>query len=188
MASDDTAVLTRHRLTSDEYYLAAKTGVLKPEDRVELIEGEIIDMAPIGPDHEGAVMGLNRALVLACGDMGLVSPQNSIRLGDWSAPQPDFAVFRPRDDFYAKGERAGPSDTLLVVEVSDTSLHYDRTVKLPLYARYGIGEVWILDVKRRALTAHRDLSSGAYRTAVTYQAGEIVTLALEPGIAVTLMF
>ena len=85
---------TRHKLSADDYYLAAEAGVLKPEDRVELIEGEIIDMAPIGQDHESVVMAFNERLVLACHGRAIVSTQNSLRLGRWSAPQPDFAALR----------------------------------------------------------------------------------------------
>ena len=177
---------TRHKMDADSYYRAAETGVLRPEDRVELIEGEIIDMAPIGPDHQGDVMALNRALIEASGRRALVSPQNSLRLGRWSAPQPDFVVFRPRADLYRKGERAGPADALLVVEVSDSSLHYDRMVKLPLYAKAGIGEVWILDVARRTVTSHRDPSPDGYATTSTHIPGGKIALALDPSIVVEL--
>lgn len=185
MDMDETAgLLTRHKLTSDAYYRAAEFGVIGPEDRVELIEGEIIDMAPIGQGHESSVMVLNQALVLACQGRALVSTQNSLRLGQWSAPQPDFAVLRPRADYYATGERAGPADVLLVIEVSESSLRYDRTIKLPLYARSGIGEVWIVDLPHRVLTAHRDPSSGVYPTTTTHHSGEVIALALDPAISV----
>ena len=181
-----TPMPTRHKIDTDSYYRAAETGVLRPEDRVELIEGEIIDMAPIGPDHEGDVISLNRALVEACGRRALVSPQNSLRLGRWSAPQPDFTVLRPRADTYRTGERAGPSDALLVIEVSDSSLHYDRTVKLPLYARSGIGEVWIVDVARRIVTVYRDPSPDGYATMNTHHSGDRIALALDPTLVVDL--
>ncbi len=177
---------TRHKLDADSYYRAAATGVLKPDERVELIAGAIIDMAPIGPDHEGDVIALNRALVEACGRRALVSPQNSLRLGRWSAPQPDFTVLRPRADLYRKGERAGPADALLVIEVSDSSLHYDRMVKLPMYARAGICEVWILDVAKRVVTSHRDPSADGYSTVSTHLSGETIALAQDPTLIVKL--
>ncbi len=177
---------TRHKLDADSYYRAAETGVLRPDDRVELIEGEIIDMAPIGPDHEADVICLTRALVEACGRRALVSPQNSLRLGRWSAPQPDFTVLRPRADVYRTGERAGPADALLVIEVSDSSLHYDRTVKLPLYAKSGIGEVWILDVTRRIVTSYRDPTPDGYTTVSTHAPGDTIALALDPTLVVEL--
>ena len=183
----DIALLpARHKLDVDSYYRMAETGILKREDRVELIEGEIIDMAPIGQDHEASVIGLTRALVLACGDRALVSTQNSVRLGRWSAPQPDFAVLRFRDDFYRTGDRAGPQDVLLLIEVADSSLHFDRTVKLPLYARSTIPEVWIVDLKTRVLAAYRDPTTDGYATSVTHNAGETVGLSQDPAIAIKL--
>jgi Uma2 family endonuclease len=132
------------------------------------------------------VNGLNRTLVLACGERAIVSTQNSIRLGQWSAPQPDFAVLRPRADFYATGERAGPADVLLLVEVADTSLRYDRTVKLPLYARAGIAEFWLVDLQRRVIDVYREPSDDSYAVMTTHAAGEEVALALAPEIVVRL--
>ena len=184
---DEAALMpTRHKIDADSYYRAAEAGVLRPEDRVELIEGEIIDMSPIGPDHEGDVIALNRTLIESFGRRALVSPQNSLRISRWSAPQPDFVVLRPRADVYRRGERAGPADALLVIEVSDSSLHYDRTVKLPLYARSGIGEVWILDVARRILTSYRDPSSDGYATSTAHNRGDRIALAMDPTLIVTL--
>ena len=132
------------------------------------------------------MIALNRILVEACGRKALVSPQNSLRLGQWSAPQPDFVILRPRADLYRRGERAGPADALLVIEVSDSSLHYDRTVKLPLYAQAGIAEVWILDVAQRLVTAHRDPAGDGYASTHVYRSGAKLALALEPSIVVLL--
>ena len=110
-------------------------GVFAPDARVELIEGEIIDMAPIGNDHQSIVDQLNRALVLAVGGNAIVRTQGSIRLSQWSEPEPDVVLLKPRPDFY-RGEFALGTDTLLVIEVSDTTLKYDRDIKVPLYARH----------------------------------------------------
>ena len=179
-------MLTRHRLNVDDYHRMAEAGILGEDDRVELIDGELIDMAPIGQGHAAAVNRLNRALVMAFGERAIVSVQNPVRLDRFSEPQPDFAVFRPRADFNATGERPGPPDTLLVVEVADSSPRYDRTVKLPLYARTGIPEVWIIDLRRRVLEAHREPGPDGYAAMTTHGPEDTVTLAQAPGIAVEL--
>ena len=138
---DADLVPTRHRLTVDDYYRMAEAGILGEDDRVELIDGELIDMASVGPDHIATVNGLTSVLVMACRDRAIVSVQNLARLDRFSEPQPDVTLFRPRADNYRTGARPGPADVLLLVEVADSSLRYDRAVKLPLYARAGIGEM-----------------------------------------------
>ena len=184
---DDAAVVpTRHKLNVDDYYRMAEAGILGEHDRVELIDGELIDMAPIGQGHAGIVSGLNRALVMACGAKAIVSPQNPVRFDRLNEPQPDFAVLRPRADFYATGERAGTADVLLLVEVADSSLRFDRQVKLPLYARAGVGEYWIVDLKRRVLDAYRRPAGDGYTEMATYRPGDEVALALVPEIRVKL--
>ena len=186
LGDDAGEVMVRHKLDVDAYYRMAEAGILGEDDRVELIDGELIDMMPIGQGHAAVVNGLTRALVMACGDRAIVSVQNPVRLDRRNEPQPDFAVFRPRADFYAGGERPGPADTLLLVEVADSSLRFDRRVKLPLYARMGIGEVWIVDLKGRALDAHRRPADGGYGEVATHRPGERLALALAPEIVVRL--
>jgi Uma2 family endonuclease len=151
----------RHRITVHHYHRLAEIGVLAPDARVELIEGEIIDMAPIGKDHQSIVDQLNRALVMAVGDRAIVRTQGSIRLSQWSEPGPDVVLLEPRPDFY-RGEFASGTDTLLVIEVSDTTLRYDRDIKVPLYARHGVPEVWVVDVNGDALVVYGDLRDGKY--------------------------
>ncbi len=177
---------TRHKLDVDDYCRMADAGILGEDDRVELIDGQIIDMAPIGQGHAASVNGLNRALVLACGDQAIVSPQNPVRLDRLNEPQPDFAVLRLRPDFYATGDRPGPADVLLLVEIADSSLRYDRTVKLPLYARAGVAEVWIVDLRHRVLHAHRRPADGEYVEISTHHPGGHLALAAAPGITVRL--
>ena len=177
---------TRRKLDVNEYCRMAEAGILGKEDRVELIDGSLIDMAPIGQDHEATVNGLTEALVMACARRAIVSTQNSIRLDRWNAPQPDLAVLRRRADFYATGERPGPADVLLLVEVANSSLRFDRTVKLPLYARAGIAELWIVDMKRRVLEAHRNPAGDSYRETDTHQPGDQLALLLAPEIVVRL--
>jgi Uma2 family endonuclease len=153
-----------HRVTTQEFFRMGKAGVLDPEARIELIEGEMIDMPPIAPPHAGRTTRLTLLLIEAIGRRAVVSTQNPILLGDLSAPQPDIAILKPRDDFYSS-EHPQAEDVLLVIEVADSSVRYDRKRKLPLYARYGIPEVWLIDIPARAIWVHRAPENGAYQTA-----------------------
>jgi Uma2 family endonuclease len=184
---DDAGVApARHKLDADDFYRMAEAGIFSKHDRIELIDGDLIDMAPIGQGHEAVVMGLNEALVLACQGRAIVSPQNSLRLNLLNVSQPDFAVLRRRADFYATGDRPGPADVLLLIEVADSSLAFDRTVKLPLYARAGIAEYWIVDLKQSVLNAYRQPVADVYAEATEHRAGERVALANAPEIVVGL--
>ena len=185
MDDDSGVVLTRHKLSADDYHRMAEAGILGAEDRVELIGGEIIDMAPIGQDHAGTVGSLTEALVLAFAGRAIVFVQNPIRLDDRSEPEPDFAVLRRRTDFYRTGERPGPADVLLLIEVADTSLRFDRAVKLPLYARAGIPEVWIVDLRQRAVDVHRAPRDGRYTQVTTIGAGGVLNPVLAPEARIT---
>jgi Uma2 family endonuclease len=138
-----------------------ETGVLGPEDGVELIEGEIIVMAPIGPRHAACLAELNRRLVPAIGDRALLWPQNPVRLPRDTEPQPDIVLLRPRADRYTTGS-ARPEDVLLLIEIADTSYRYDRRVKLPLYARAGVAEMWIVDLVHDLVEVYRDPSETGY--------------------------
>ncbi|WP_447974968.1 Uma2 family endonuclease [Nitrospira sp. Kam-Ns4a] len=131
--------------TVAEYHKMTEAGILGEDDRVELLEGEIVAMAPIGSRHAGVVNRLNRLFSQVVGDRAVVSVQNPIRLGEHSEPQPDLTLLRPRPDFYAQSYPS-PEDVLLVVEVAETSADSDREVKLPLYARSGVPEVWLVDL------------------------------------------
>jgi Uma2 family endonuclease len=147
--------LTRHQFTVDDYHAMVVAGALKEDDRVELIEGEIVDMTPIGLRHAAAVNILTRWLVTGCGSRAIVQVQGPIQIGLRSEPQPDLVALRPEDDFY-RNKAATPDDVLLLIEVSDGSLLYDRAVKLPLYARAGVREVWIVDLVRDEVEGHRE--------------------------------
>jgi Uma2 family endonuclease len=120
-------------------------------------------MSPIGPPHASKTNRLNRIFADTFGSRVIVSVQNPIQLGDLSAPQPDLVLLRPREDFYGTAH-PGANDVLLVVEVADSSLSHDRDRKLPLYARFGIPEVWLIDVAGRHLEVHRDPDGGRYTT------------------------
>ncbi len=155
------AEVTRRRFTVEEYHKMAEAGILREDDRVELIEGEIVDMAPIGTRHLACVVALTHLLVIASGGRYFVSTQNPVSLGDGDEPQPDLNLLRCRPD-PAAPRPPGPEDILLVVEVSDTTFAYDRRVKLPLYARAGIPEMWIVDLKNGSVEVYAGPSSGGY--------------------------
>ena len=184
---DDTRILpARRKVDVDAYHLMAEAGVFGHEKRIELIEGDVIDMAPIGQEHEGTVNLLSEMLMIACAGRAIISTQNSVRLDRVSEPQPDLAVLRRRSDFYRTGRRASPADVLLLIEVADTSLKYDRTVKLALYARARIAEYWIVDLKARAITIHRSPEAGTYRDITTHDSHEPLALSMMPEIVITL--
>jgi Uma2 family endonuclease len=171
----------RHRITVHDYHRMAEVGVLAPDARVELIEGEIIDMAPIGKSHQSIVDQLTRSLVLAVGDDAIVRVQGSIRLSQWSEPGPDIVLLAPRPDFY-RAEFAMGTDTLLVVEVSDTRLRYDRDVKVPLYAKHGVPEVWIVDVQNDALLVYGDLRDESYERRLALERPAEIAVSRLPGV------
>lgn len=139
--------LPRHRWTVDEYHRMGEVGLLDPDVRVELIEGEIVEMAPIGDLRAAISNRLNSLLVVTVGERGIVAVGNPVRLSQNTEPQPDFTVLRPRAGYETRGPR--PEDVMLAVEVSDTTLRRDRRVKLALYARAGIPEFWIVNLELR---------------------------------------
>lgn len=155
----------RHKLTVTDYYHLADAGSLTDTDRVELIDGEIIDMSPIGSRHAGLVDRLNRGLHARIEDKAMVRVQGPVRLDEWSEPEPDIALLRPKDDFYMSGH-PGAADVLLVIEVADASLAYDRDIKIPLYARHHIPEAWLVNIENQRLTVHRQPSPDGYREVI----------------------
>ena len=161
MASTAGDAPRRHRLTVRDYYRMAEVGILRPDARVELIEGEIIDMAPIGSRHAGIVDQISHILQRVAGELVSVRVQNPVWLDEHSEPEPDIALLRPRADFYKSGHPQA-ADVLLIIEVGETSLRYDREIKVPLYARHGVPEVWVVAVDARSLTRYRDPRAGAY--------------------------
>lgn len=164
---------TRRLFTVDEYYRMAEAGVFAPDEHVELIEGEIFRMCAIGSRHAACVCGLNEMCFDRFRGLVHVRVQNPVRLHNRSEPEPDIALLRPRPDRYA-GRHPGPGDVFLIVEVADTSINYDVHTKLPMYARSEIPEVWVVDLNRRVLTAHRDPTPEGYRTALPLRAGDQV--------------
>jgi Uma2 family endonuclease len=152
--------LTRRRFTVHDYHRMGEAGILHEDDRVELIEGELVEMTAIGTRHFSCVNGLNRLLVMSVGDEAIVSVQNPVRLNEYNEPQPDLTVIRPRD---YRESLPMPEDVLLLIEVSDTTLAYDRGLKLQLYARAGIGEVWIVNLPAETIERYTEPSGDGYR-------------------------
>jgi Uma2 family endonuclease len=153
----------RKRFTVDEYHRMGEIGVLSDDDFVELIEGEIVMMPPIGNRHLGCVNAASTLLTIALAGRAVVSGQNPLQLSGLSEPQPDIVILKPRKDFY-RSKRPEATDSLLVIEVAETSIKYDRDVKLGLYARAGVPEVWIENLEDNLLLVYRNVSEAGYKT------------------------
>jgi Uma2 family endonuclease len=174
----------RHAFTAIEYRAMADAGVLGEDDRVELVGGEVVDMAPIGSRHLACVVALTHLLVEVSGGRWFVSAQNPVRLSELDEPQPDLSLLgrRPRPDAPAP---PGPGDVLAVVEVSDTTLAYDRNVKLPLYARAGIAEAWIVDLAGLRVEVHSEPGPGGYRASRSFGPGGAIVSAALGGVSLS---
>jgi len=174
--------LRRRRFTLEEYRRMSETGILDEDERVELIEGEIVEMTPIGPGHGSVVARINALLVLRLAGQAIVWPQNSLELrAQDSQLQPDIALLVPRADFY-RPANPEPRDVLLLVEVMDSSGSHDRRVKLPLYARAGLAEVWLVDVIDETVETCCQPAGGEYQIRrVVGRGAELSPLAL-PGL------
>ncbi len=170
--------LRRRTWTVDEYHRMAEAGVLREDDRIELIEGEIVEMSPIGPGHARCVNRLTAMLVPVAEGRAIVSVQNPVRLSERSEPQLDLSVLRWRDDFYPEGPT--PADVLLVIEVAASSLLFDQRVKVLLYARAGIPEVWVVDLDAGQVEVHTGASGGGYRDVRIVGSGDVLE---PPGLA-----
>ena len=168
----------RRKFNINEYYRMAEVGILHEDDNVELIEGEVIEMTPIGGRRAACVDRLTKVLVQRVGDAAIVRVQGPIRLSDNTEPQPDVALLRLRTDFYAEAHPT-PEDVLLIIEVSETSLEYDREMKVPLYARAGIPEVWVVDLAGEKVHTYSRPIDGSYGdTRSAGRGGSIVPQAL----------
>jgi Uma2 family endonuclease len=164
--------------TAGEYDRMIAAGILTKYDRVELIEGDIIEMSPIGSRHAACVMRLNKLLSKLTGEDAIISVQGPIGLNDYSEPQPDVALLRPRPDYYATSHPT-PSDVLLLIEVADSSLMFDRDRKLPLYAAAGIAEAWIVDLVNDNVTVYAEPANESFEVERRFTRGQrIVSPAL----------
>jgi Uma2 family endonuclease len=174
--------LERRYFTVDEYSRISEAGIFSPDDRVELIEGEIIRMSPIGSPHAACVDRIvNTSLVQLAGRGVIIRVQSPIVLDDYSEPQPDITLLRSRSDFYAQGHPK-PADVLLLIEVAETSVDIDRDVKLPLYAQSGIPEVVIVALPEEAVEFHVDPVGGQYQRVVILRRGDYLESASIPNL------
>ena len=170
----------RHRWTVSDFQRLGETGLLAPDARLELIDGELFEMAPIGCFHAGTVGILDRLLARAVADTAIIHVQNPILLGDGSEPQPDLLLLRPHPDHYLS-EHPQARDVLLLIEVSDSTVSFDRKTKVPLYARHGIPEVWlVVGPQRRHIEVYRDPlpETGTYQTRSRLRQGQLTPVLL----------
>jgi Uma2 family endonuclease len=170
--------------TVRDFHRMVDAGILAEHDRVELIRGEVITMSPIGPPHSAIVDRITRAMVRAAGDEAIVRVQSNVELSEYNEPEPDIVLMRPRDDFYYSALPA-PADIFLIVEVSDSSIRYDRGLKAELYAETGVPEYWVVDVKNRQVFAYSDPQGQEYRAVREFSSGDVVSPRLLPNCSVS---
>jgi Uma2 family endonuclease len=175
----------KHAVSVEEYLRMGEADVFAPGARLELIEGEIVEMAAIGSRHAGAVKLLNRQFTLLAGRNAIVSVQDPVILGDRSVPQPDLALLKPRTDNYSSAHPTA-ADVLLVIEVADTTLNFDIGTKVPLYARFGVREAWVVDLEERAIRVFRDPSASGYRMSFTVSGRESLSALALPEVVLDL--
>jgi len=156
----------RRRLTVDDFAKMCEVGILTADDRVELIDGELIEMPPMGPPHAGIVNHLAKILIHRLGDGADLRIQSSVLLSRYTQPEPDLAVVRPDPNRYLL-RHPQPTDILIAIEVADSSLRYDRREKIPRYAAAGVPEAWLVDVRARSITVYTEPGSDGYDTSRT---------------------
>jgi len=172
---------TRTRISTNRYQMMVETGVLTKYDRVELIEGDMLDMAPIGTKHSALTSLLHEVFVLALSHSATIVSGGPVNLGEFSAPQPDLMLLKRRKDFY-RAQIPTPLDVLLLIEVSDSSLSFDQGVKLNLYARYGISEYWVIDAEGQRIVTYREPSTAGYARTAEFRSGDAVAAAAFPDV------
>jgi Uma2 family endonuclease len=171
--------LDKRLITVDEYYLMAEAGILKADDRVELVNGELINMSPSSSRHSGTVNKISRVLNQLVGDDFILSVQNPTRLNQHSEPEPDVMLLKPREDFYMESH-PGPQDVVLVIEVAENSQEYDKVVKARMYAEAGMPEYWVVDTVGRSIMVHTRPEAGGYRRISYFQEQDELMVAGKP--------
>ncbi len=167
-------VLDRYLWSVEEYERLGETGFFDEDDRVELIRGDILTMSPVGDRHIGRVNALTELLRDKLGKTVVLAIQNPIRLNKASEPQPDISILKRRADFYGK-QKAGPQDIWLLIELSDSTLEFDKQVKIPMYAESEVAEVWIVDLKFGVVSQYGEPFAGQYRHVANARKGESIT-------------
>lgn len=157
-----------------EYDRMISAGVFSADDRLELIDGEIVEMSPIGTRHAACVCKLTQCFSSRLGDRALLSVQNPVEIGGWSKPQPDIVLLAPKTDYYVS-ESPTPKDLLLLVEVADTSRDFDTRVKLPLYANGDVTEVWLIDLTAEEIAVCTQPIEGSYHSRRSFRRGDAIT-------------
>jgi Uma2 family endonuclease len=173
------AKIQKRLFTVDDCYKMVEAGILRPDERIELIHGEIVKMSPIGTRHAAAVDRATRTFVRLAGDNAIVRIQSTTVLDEFCAPEPDVAILRPRDDFYVHKHPAGP-DILLIIEVADSSLEYDTSAKAELYAILRVHEYWVADLQNDRLLAYSDAQQDSYCTTREFHRGDTLAPQLLP--------
>ena len=176
--------LLRQLFTVDQYYKMLDAGVFTENERVELIRGEIIKMSPMGCHHAGRLNRLNELFFLRLAQTVIVGIQNPVRLNNTSEPQPDVSLLQRRPDFY-ETQKPQPENVFLLIEVSDTTIKYDREIKIPLYAENNIVEVWLVNLTEDCLEVYRQPTANGYEFVQTFQRGENVTIQVLPNATFT---
>lgn len=176
--------LLRRKFTVKQYHQMVEAGILKENDRVELIRGEIVEMTPINRRHSAHVKRLNQLFVLRLAGFVTVGVQDPVELDDTSEPQPDISLLRIKADFYESGHPQ-PQDILLLVEVADTTVESDREIKIPLYAENGIIEVWLVDINEQCIEVYREPSPNGYQNIQRFMRGENLSILAFPEIIIS---
>lgn len=166
-------LLTR-KFTVDQYHQMAKAGILSHQERLELVEGEIVTMSPIGFRHAFVTNYLAHWFTRSLGEAVFISSQNPISLGDRSEPQPDIALLKPVENFYAD-RLPEAADILLLIEVADTSFTYDQSIKVPLYAKFQIPEVWLINLNQQQLEHYTNPINNTYQNKTLFYPDQIIT-------------
>jgi Uma2 family endonuclease len=177
--------LTTRKFTVEEYEKMSVQGIIKPDEKVELIRGEIIKMSPMGTRHAACIYRLTQLFSRKFADLILLGVQNPIRLNDNSQPEPDLSLLIPRSDFYVSAHPQ-PEDIYLIIEVSDSTLDYDRNSKIPLYAEANIKEVWLVNLQEECLEVYRYPVNGIYQSIQKYEGEESIFVESFPEIELTL--
>ncbi len=172
-----------HRFTVEEYHKLAEVNILHEDDRVELIEGRIIEMTPIGSWHAACVKRLIDLFAERLKKRSIIGAQDPIDLNKQTEPEPDIAILKRRSDFYAERHPV-PDDILLIIEVADTSIDYDKTIKIPLYAKSNIKEVWLVNLLENTVEVYIDPSPEGYKRIMQYQNNQTISPKSFPDIVV----